>query len=145
MVGFFRSLIIIIVIIIYLFILQSAKCSLERRAWVGSSRASYLGCPEFYSRPGGQLSWLRSSCISSRLLSQDSILNRSPPLPSQFVMNSHPPPQWDFRFLRRWVWRWLSSGLLRSVVYLRFRGLPDDGVSKHLWNAGKLLVDDTAQ
>jgi hypothetical protein len=47
---------------------------------------------------------------------------------------------WDFRFSRRRVWRWLSSGLLRRVVWYEFThvsGVLDDqgngGGSKHLW------------
>jgi hypothetical protein len=61
--------------------------------------------------------------------------------------------QGDFRFSRRRVWRWLSSGLLRRVVwqkltdvsevlvevYRRFRG------SNHIWNVGKPLPDYTAE
>jgi hypothetical protein len=43
--------------------------------------------------------------------------------------------KWNFRFSRRRVSRWLSSGLFR----------PDDRGCKHLWNVGKLLPDYTAQ
>jgi hypothetical protein len=43
--------------------------------------------------------------------------------------------------------RWLSSGMLRLVVWQKFNGIsevlsrPDDGDSKHLWNVCKLLPD----
>jgi hypothetical protein len=43
----------------------------------------------------------------------------------------------DFRFSRRRVWRWQSSG-----IFLRCH---DDGDSKHLWNVGHLMRDYTAQ
>jgi hypothetical protein len=52
---------------------------------------------------------------------------------------------WDLKFSRRRVWRWLSSGLLRRVVWSGDEHRRDDGGSKHLWNVGKLLSDYTAQ
>jgi hypothetical protein len=61
-----------------------------------------------------------------------------------------------------WIvkWRWLSSGLLRRVVWWKstdvsevlaafiiraMRNRPNDEGSKYLWNVGKLLPDYTAQ
>jgi hypothetical protein len=57
---------------------------------------------------------------------------------------------WDFRFSRWRVWRWLSSGLLCRItastsITRAMTHRPDDGGSKHLWNVGKLLPDNTAQ
>jgi hypothetical protein len=56
---------------------------------------------------------------------------------------------WDFRFSRRRVWSWLSSGLLRRLVWYKFtdvlevlaasiiRVMSGDRDRKHLWNVGK--------
>jgi hypothetical protein len=56
---------------------------------------------------------------------------------------------WDFRFSRRWVWRRLSSGMLRRVVSLKFMDVSEvlaasiiramSGGTKYIWNVGKLL------
>jgi hypothetical protein len=54
-------------------------------------------------------------------------------------------------------WRWLYCGMLRRnggslTMFKRYllppslgTNRPDDGGSKHLWNVGKLLLDNTAQ
>jgi hypothetical protein len=44
---------------------------------------------------------------------------------------------WDFKFSRRRVWRWLSSGMLSHH--------PDDGGSKDFWNVGQYLPVYTVQ
>jgi hypothetical protein len=64
---------------------------------------------------------------------------------------------WAFRFSRRRVWRWLSSGMLRRVVSYKLTDVSevltasrirailhdDDGGSKHLWSVGQCLRDYT--
>jgi hypothetical protein len=62
-----------------------------------------------------------------------------------------------FRFSWRRVWRWLSSELLRCVVWQKItdvlevlaasiiRAMSNHGGSKNLWNVGKHLPDYTAQ
>jgi hypothetical protein len=42
---------------------------------------------------------------------------------------------WDLSFAWRWIWRWLSSGMLHL----------DDGGSKLFWNVGQHVPDYTAQ
>jgi hypothetical protein len=52
----------------------------------------------------------------------------------------------DFRFSRRKIRRWLSSGMLRSVVWKKLTNhRPDDGGGKHLWNVDQFLRDYTVQ
>jgi hypothetical protein len=58
---------------------------------------------------------------------------------------------------RRRVWRWLSSGMLRRVVWQKFtnvsevlaasiiRAMCDDWGSKHIWNVSKHIPDYMAQ
>jgi hypothetical protein len=64
---------------------------------------------------------------------------------------------WNFQVVKYLLlWRWLSSGILRRVVWSKFADVsemlaasiiypPDEGCSKHLWNVGKLLPGYMAQ
>jgi hypothetical protein len=62
---------------------------------------------------------------------------------------------YDLRFSRRWLWRWLSSGLYHRVDWYEFTKVwgilpsiqddrPDDGGSTEVRNVGKLILVYTA-
>jgi hypothetical protein len=58
--------------------------------------------------------------------------------------------EWDVRFSRRRVWRWLSSRMLRRVVWWKFtcclhHQCRDDGGSRYLRNVNEHLLDYSAQ
>jgi hypothetical protein len=42
--------------------------------------------------------------------------------------------KWDFRFLRRWAWRWLSSGMLLLVVWYKFTDMSEASICEKYVN-----------
>jgi hypothetical protein len=53
---------------------------------------------------------------------------------------------WDFRFSWRQVWRWMSSGLLRHVVWWKLTDVSEVLAASIIgWIISKLLPDYTAQ
>jgi hypothetical protein len=91
--------------------------SIPRGHWQMS--VSYM--PQMQQRPSGITVTLQSiiNCdiIVRTWASMRKARNESPRSPSVLEMIEYSQTTWDFRFSRRRVWRWLSSGLLRRDVW----------------------------